>query len=69
MAQIGLLSATLMALLVGVIFNLDPALLIALGLAALTVLLGVAVDVVDAQRLERRQPTRSLLQQSRMRSR
>ncbi len=68
-AQIGLLSATLAALLVGVIFNLDPALLIALGLAALTVLLGVAVDVVDAQRLERRQPTRSLLQQSRMRSR
>ena len=54
---------------VGVIFNLDSALLTAAGLAALTVFLGVAVDVVDAQRLERGKQTRALLQQSRMRVR
>jgi len=68
-AQIVLLSITLLALFVGVIFNLDPVLLAAAGLTALTVLLGVAVDVVDAQRNERRQLARSILKKSMMRSR
>jgi hypothetical protein len=62
--QIGLLTATMAALFVGVIFNLDPALLVAAALAVVSVLLGVAVDVVDAQRLERRASTKAFLQQS-----
>jgi hypothetical protein len=63
--QVGLLAATLTALVIGVVANADPWLLAALGLGIATVLLGVSVDVVDAARLEQHRPSDAFMRGSR----